>query len=138
MTKRKIFTKLDEDQALRIIMEGTAAETGENFFKALVENLAKVLNIKGAWVTEYTKEKRQLNSLAFWLDGKWIDEYRYDISGTPCEVVVEDKMLIHVAQNVIELYPDDPDLRPQGAVSYIGVPLLDIDNCVLGLSSPRN
>ncbi len=132
MTKRKIFKKLDEDQALRIIMEGTAAETGENFFKALVENLAKVLNIKGAWVTEYTKEKRQLNSLAFWLDGKWIDEYRYDISGTPCEVVVEDKKLIHVAQNVIELYPDDPDLRPQGAVSYIGVPLLDIDNYVLG------
>jgi len=132
MTKRKIFTKLDEDQALRIIMEGTAAETGENFFKALVENLAKVLNIKGAWVTEYKKEKRQLNSLAFWLDGKWVDEYRYDISGTPCEVVVEDKKLIHVSQNVIELYPDDPDLRPQGAVSYIGVPLLDLDNCVLG------
>jgi len=132
MTNRRTLTKLDEDQALRIIMEGTAAETGENFFKALVENLAKVLNIKGAWVTEYKKETRQLNSLAFWLDGKWVDEYRYDISGTPCEVVVEDKKLIHVAQNVIELYPDDPDLGPQGAVSYIGVPLLDLDNCVLG------
>ena len=90
------------------------------------------MNIKGAWVTEYKKEKRQLNSLAFWLDGKWVDEYRYDISGTPCEVVVEDKKLIHVAQNVMELYPDDPDLGPQGAVSYIGVPLLDLDNCVLG------
>ena len=132
MTNRKTFRNLDEDQALRIIMEGTAAETGENFFKALVENLAKVLNIKGAWVTEYKKENRQLNSLAFWIDGKWIDEYRYDISGTPCEVVVEDKKLVHVAQNVIELYPDDPDLGPQGAVSYIGVPLLDIDKCVLG------
>jgi len=132
MTNRKTFRDLDEDQALRIIMEGTAAETGENFFKALVENLAKVLNIKGAWATEYNKDNRQLNSLAFWIDGQWIDEYRYDISGTPCEAVVEDKKLIHVAQNVIELYPDDPDLEPQGAVSYIGVPLLDIDGCVLG------
>ena len=58
MTNRKTFRDLDEDQALRIIMEGTAAETGENFFKALVENLAKVLNIKGAWVTEYKKDNR--------------------------------------------------------------------------------
>jgi len=132
MANTKTFRGLDEDSALRIIMEGTASETGENFFKALVENLAKVLNIKGAWVTEYKKENRQLNSLAFWLGGKWVDEYNYDISGTPCEPVVEDKELIHIAENLVELYPDDPDLEPQGAVSYIGVPLLDIDGCVLG------
>jgi PAS domain S-box-containing protein len=132
MANTKTFRGLDEDSALRIIMEGTASETGENFFKALVENLAKVLNIKGAWVTEYKKENRQLNSLAFWLGGKWVDEYNYDIAGTPCESVVEDKELIHIAENLVELYPDDPDLEPFGAVSYIGVPLLDLNGCVLG------
>jgi PAS domain S-box-containing protein len=132
MANTKTFRGLDEDSALRIIMEGTASETGENFFKALVENLAKVLNVKGAWVTEYKKENRQLNSIAFWMGGQWIDEYNYDIPGTPCERVVEDKELIHIAENLVELYPDDPDLEPQGAVSYIGVPLLDIDGCVLG------
>ena len=41
------------DSALRMIMEGTAAETGERFFNALVESVAKALNTKGAWVTEY-------------------------------------------------------------------------------------
>jgi PAS domain S-box-containing protein len=33
---------------------------------------------------------------------------------------------------VIELYPDDPDLTPLGAVSYMGVPLLDTDGTILG------
>jgi PAS domain S-box-containing protein len=132
MTDTKTLRRLDEETALRIVMEGTASETGENFFKALVENLAKVLNIKGAWVTEYDKENRKLNSLAFWLGGKWVDEYNYDISGTPCEPVVEDKELIHIAENLVELYPDDPDLEPLDAVSYIGVPLLDLGGCVLG------
>ncbi len=132
MTDTKTLRRLDEETALRIVMEGTASETGENFFKALVENLAKVLNIKGAWVTEYDKENRKLNSLAFWLGGKWVDEYNYDISGTPCESVVEDKELIHIAENLVELYPDDPDLEPLDAVSYIGVPLLDLGGCVLG------
>jgi len=32
---------IDEDEALRIILEGTAKETGEQFFRALVRNLAK-------------------------------------------------------------------------------------------------
>lgn len=61
-----------------------------------------------------------------------MDEYVYDISGTPCEPVVEEKELVHVQENVVELYPNDPDLIPFGAVSYIGVPLLDIDTSVMG------
>ena len=39
---------LDEDAALRTILEGTATETGEQFFAALVENLAKALSTQGA------------------------------------------------------------------------------------------
>ena len=34
---------LDEDAALRAIIEGTATETGERFFAALVKNLAKAM-----------------------------------------------------------------------------------------------
>ena len=60
----------DEDTALRIIMEGTAAETGEGFFKAPVESLARVLGTKGAWVTEYIREERRLRSLAFSMGGE--------------------------------------------------------------------
>ncbi|MEX0805643.1 MAG: hypothetical protein WD688_20345 [Candidatus Binatia bacterium] len=40
--------ELDEETALRTILEGTANETGERFFAALVENLAKELNTHGA------------------------------------------------------------------------------------------
>ena len=43
---------LDEEFALRTILEGTANETGERFFAALVENLARALSTHSAWVTE--------------------------------------------------------------------------------------
>jgi PAS domain S-box-containing protein len=123
---------LDEEKALRTIMEGTAEETGEEFFKSLVKNLAKALGTRGAWVTEYLQESRRLNSLAFWFSGEWVEEYVYDISGTPCELVIEKKNIFHVPENVIELFPRDPDLRPLDAVSYMGVPLLDTQGSVLG------
>jgi PAS domain S-box-containing protein len=123
---------LDEGIALRSILEGTAKETGERFFVALVENLAKALKTHGAWVTEYIQECRRLRALAFWMDGQWIQNYEVDIAGTPCEQVIDTAALVHFPDNLLELYPDDPDIKETGAVSYMGMPLKDIDGRVLG------
>ena len=123
---------LDHGVALRRILEGTAKETGERFFVALVENLAKALNTHGAWVTEYIQECRRLRALAFWMDGQWIQNYEVDIAGTPCEQVIERADLVHFPDNLLELYPDDPDIKEVGAVSYMGIPLKDIDGRILG------
>jgi hypothetical protein len=49
-----------------------------------------------------------------------------------CEVVVEDREFIHVPERVIDLFPEYPDLRSFGAVSYMGVPLFDTDAAILG------
>lgn len=122
----------DDEAALRSILEGTATGTGERFFTALVENLARAIKVHGAWVTEYMEGPRRLRALAFWLDGQFVPDYEYDISGTPCEPVVENTCLIHIPDKVVELYPNDPDLPKAGAVSYMGVPLLDTDERVLG------
>jgi PAS domain S-box-containing protein len=123
---------LDEDVALRTILEGTATETGERFFAALVENLAKLLKTHGAWVTEYDPEKRRLRALAFWMGGQWVQNYEIAIDGTPCEAVVTGVRLVHIPDNLFALYQGDPDIQNTGAVSYMGVPLLDLDGRVLG------
>ncbi|MGD2075108.1 MAG: sigma 54-interacting transcriptional regulator [Gammaproteobacteria bacterium] len=121
-----------EDAALRRVLEGTAAETGEGFFAALVQNLAHAMGASGAWVTEYLEDARRLRALAFWLDGKLVEHYEYDIDGTPCGPVIEQRRLLHVADKVVDLFPGDPDMRAVGAVSYLGVPFLDDDGTVLG------
>jgi PAS domain S-box-containing protein len=139
---------LNEETILRAILEGTAKETGGQFFASLVENLAKALNVHGASVTEYLEESKRLRALALWLDGEFVSGYEYDICGTRCEPVIEDTRLVHIPDNVMALYPADPDLPKVGAVSYMGVPLLDLDGKILGhlavldtrpmLDEPRN
>jgi PAS domain S-box-containing protein len=123
---------LDENAVLRRILEGTATETGAGFFSALVRNLADALDTYGAWVTEYLPETRRLRALAFWMGGQWVEGYEHHIAGTPCEEVIDKSTLVLFPDNIMALYPDDPDLRDVGAVSYMGVPLLDIDGTVLG------
>lgn len=126
------FENLDLDQALRLITEGTAGETGTSFYSALVKALAATLNTSGAWVTEYQEEAGRLRSLAFQLNGEWISDYEYALPGTPCEPVIKEAKLVHIPENVAQLFPDDPDLSTFGAVSYVGMPLLDDDGTVLG------
>jgi PAS domain S-box-containing protein len=123
---------LDADAALRTILEGTATETGAEFFKALVRKLAEALHTQGAWVTEYIADSRRLKALAFWMGGQWLDGWEMVVDGTPCERVINERCLIHIPDNLVELYGEDPDVRTAGAVSYMGMPLLDSDDKILG------
>ena len=118
--------------ALKKIVEGTSDYTGEKFFRLLVKNLAEALGAHGVWVTELIKDKNRLRALAFWLNDHYVEEYEYDVPGTPCEPVLESENICHVPQDVIQLYPDDPDLPGLGAVSYMGLALRDENGQVLG------
>ena len=117
---------------LKKIVEGTSDQTGEQFFRILVKNLAESLNAHGVWVTEHLKQTNRLRALAFWLRDHYVDDYEYDIPGTPCEPVLDSHTICHVAEDVIELYPNDPDLPPLDAVSYMGLALRDENDVVLG------
>ena len=122
----------DEDFLLRTISDGTASETGSSFFRALVKNLSQALGTHGAWVAEFIPEPRLLKAFAFWLGGEYVESYEYNIEGTPCEQLLRRKTHLHIPQNVVDLFPGDPDLPKIGAVSYIGFPLLDDNRELLG------
>jgi PAS domain S-box-containing protein len=126
------FRGLDEDATVRAILEGTATATGARFFAALVENLARALNTYSSWVTEYIEESRQLHALAFWVDGQLAGNFKIDITGTPCEAVIESASLVHYPDNMINLFPNSDTVREFTAVSYMGVPLIDSNGKILG------
>jgi PAS domain S-box-containing protein len=122
---------LDEDGALRLLFEGTAKVTGRAFFQSLVRSLAEALGTHGAWVTEYDPSTRTLKALAFWMDDRFIP-WEAKIDGTPCAKVIEEARLLLYSDRVLDIYPDEPDLNAVGAVSYMGVPLKDTDESILG------
>ena len=120
------------DDALSMILEGTARVTGEAFFAALVENLSKAMGTHSAWVTEYIEETEQLRALAFWADGQLLTDFMIDMDGTPCGDVIEHAEFVHHPDNVINIYPQNALLKQLKAVSYMGVPLWDTEHRILG------
>src|SRR4030095_4378180 len=93
---REPRTGIADEAALRLVVEGTVSETGTGFFRALVKNLAAVMETAGAWGTEYLPGSRLLRSYAFWLNGQFVEKFEYAIANTACAKVVESKGLIHI------------------------------------------
>jgi PAS domain S-box-containing protein len=124
--------ELAEQEVLRQIVEGTASQTGPAFFRALVEHLAKAMGVCAAMVTEYNPVERRLTALAFWRQGTWIEDFSFEVTGTPCELVVERGRLYHCIDRLADLFPSDTDASMAAIESYMGVPLLDENGHVMG------
>jgi len=122
----------DEHAALRRIVEGTASDTGEKFFRSLVENLALSLGTMGGWVARVNPDHTELCAISFKARDRWRQNFVYRIRGTPCETAIEERRLVHIPDRVLDLYRDEPNLKHQGAVSYLGVPLFGADGQIVG------
>jgi transcriptional regulator with PAS, ATPase and Fis domain len=125
--------RIDEERALRAVVEGTASETGQEFYRALVRNMAAALETHGAWLTEYDERTERLRALAFWFGDRFVEGFEYPLAGTPCETAIRECRLVHVPDRIVDLYPDDQVAFPRNdVVSYLGVPLVGTDGRVLG------
>ncbi len=109
--------------ALRTIVEGTATATCTEFFYAPVRELAQALNVRHAFVCELLESRTRVRPLAFWFNGKFIENEAFDLDGTPCEIVIRGETVYYTSK-VYDMFPRHPELKELGIESYFGVPLV--------------
>ncbi|NJO78696.1 MAG: response regulator [Cyanobacteria bacterium RM1_2_2] len=120
------------EQSLRLIVEGTAAKTGQEFFHSFVRHLAEVLQVRYAFVTELIKpEKTKARTLAFWKGDGFGENFEYELSGTPCERVLAGE-IIYYPHSIQSHFPDHEHLVDLEVESYFGIPLNDALGNIIG------
>ncbi|MEB3280460.1 MAG: adenylate/guanylate cyclase domain-containing protein [Lyngbya sp.] len=130
---RDISDRKRREEALKLIVEGTASKTGDEFFRACVQYLAEILGIRYAFVTECANtQKTRVRTLAFWLEKDFAQNIEYDLKGTPCEEVIFNQKYYCHEKNITQIFPDDRDLVDLQADSYAGIPLIDSTGNVIG------
>src|SRR5215813_8626705 len=120
-----------EDVALRAIVEGVEAETGEQFFPSLVRHLAAALGVQYAFVSEFSEDRQRFRTRAVWGHGNFLPNFEIPLAGTPCEAVLNGQAS-HYPRGLQALFPADTGLVTWGAESYCGVPLLDSTGTCVG------
>ncbi|HME71400.1 MAG TPA: sigma 54-interacting transcriptional regulator [Myxococcota bacterium] len=121
----------DENRLLRTLAEDVEAETGDAFFRSIVQRLAQALGVEYAFVSELTRGGTHFRSIALWARGKLAENFEVPLAGTPCEVVLRGEVAHH-PDRLQQLFPEDPGLVDWGVVSYAGVPVVERGGKVLG------
>jgi hypothetical protein len=83
----EVTERKQADEAFRLIVVGTAATTGNDFFQSLVNHLAQVLRARYAFVTT-CDDQQHARTLAFWKGDGFGENFGFDIADTPCERVL--------------------------------------------------
>ncbi len=121
------------DQTLNEVAQAVSSVTGEEFFRTLVLNAAKALQVAFAFVGELTGDKAEaVRTVAVSAHGRIVDNFTYELHGTPCRNVIG-KVPCQYPSGIQQQFPEDHMLAEMGIESYVGYPLFDSTSRPLGL-----
>jgi diguanylate cyclase (GGDEF)-like protein len=122
-----------DEATFRSIVESTASQVGDDFFRSLVRHLALALPADHVYVSEVVNARHsQCNILAGWENGTFISQQTFKATNNPSEEVLAGMMSVH-PDHVRDDYPGDPFLARLNARCYAGVPCFDAAFKVVGL-----
>lgn len=128
-----ITERKQTEQNLLRIAKGVSAEIGKEFFRSLVENLAKALRADHAFIGQLVGPKNdRIKTISVYKKGKIVDNFEYALVHTPCKRVVSHSVCCHPA-GVQKLFPKDTLLAEMQVEGYIGTALADSTGNPLGI-----
>ena len=114
-TMTLISNILDIDQSL----------SGEEYIKVLAKNIAINLNIKCALIGHSTnKNLTNIITDAVWVQDRFLDNFTYEVKGTPCQMVLTKQRVCLHDKNVCISFPEDEILKQMNIQSYVGAPVI--------------
>ncbi len=129
---RDITQVKKRERLLSLIIESTAAQIGNDFFYSCVRYLAEIFQVSCAFIAENIAGNiNQAKTLAFWKDDGFINNFSYQLNGTPCGYLLEHQTC-HFTHSVQQLFPQDDNLASWEIESYFGVPIYDSLGTIIG------
>ncbi len=123
----------EQSNLLRTIIEGTAAETGDEFFASLVTHLTATLHVQYAVIGEVCEGLiKKIRTFKVAAGGTLVDNFEYEPAHTPCATTLTQGFACF-DRDVQAMFPQFRRLADLGAESYCGVPLRMKDGAVVGL-----
>lgn len=128
VTLRDITRHKRIEKLLHGVSKGTAAVTGDDFFRALVTHLSAALNAPYVFVTECTDFRLpRVRTLASLEHHVLVESAEWNVNGTTCEMVFQGAVTYY-PEELGRLYPEYLNKRQ----SYLGVPLPNAQGQVIG------
>ncbi len=130
---RELQDLREQSRLLLAIAHGTAGESGQNFFAALVNHLTSTMQVQYAVIGEVLNDPSQtIRTIAVSSAGSLTGNFAYPLAQTPCETVLNQSFACFES-HVQHAFPRFTRLTDMGVDSYCGVPIRTKDGTVIGL-----
>lgn len=132
---RSVQTAVEHEkmiQRFRAGLAGAASATGAEFFRVMVAQVAGCLGAEISIVAECDESfPGSARTLAVWEGGAIIENYEYEMIGSPCGDIQGDGLVYH-SRGIQRAYPNDRWLAEKRLQSYVGVAIVGADGRHLG------
>lgn len=129
---RDITERKKYDEALQRVVRGLSEVTGEAFFFSLVQCISGILEVDCTLVATISGDGARAKTIAACKNGALIENFEYELAGTPCENVAGKKLTIY-PKNVRQYFLKDSLVHRWKIEAFIGTPLLGADGNALGI-----
>ncbi|MCV6590120.1 MAG: EAL domain-containing protein [Marinobacterium sp.] len=124
------------EQAMGQIIAMESGIRGSGFFDRLTRTLCQTLELDVAMIAEIdSNDTRQLNAISCYFGGSYLIDQSYDLTDTPCQIVLDSGASRHYPSRIQASFPGDNFLRQHGIESYLGFALEDGDGRSMGVMS---
>jgi diguanylate cyclase (GGDEF)-like protein/PAS domain S-box-containing protein len=110
----------------------SAKAEGHSYAEAAALALARGLEFSTAGLSLLNPGGKSSHVQAQWKGSHFINDYTYDLEGTPCYDVIASRDLFCVETGVCQLYPRDTALAAIGAHAYVGIPFFNAKGVLAG------
>ncbi|MYM62450.1 bifunctional diguanylate cyclase/phosphodiesterase [Pseudomaricurvus sp. HS19] len=134
---RGVSTVLAEKLATQLLIEHFQERLedreGADYFSTLVKVVSRILDLDCVFVGRFQPGSQPvMQTQSVWCDGEYLENFWYQIEGTPCAQVQRDGE-VAVSEGVSDLFRDAPLLRKQGFEAYLGQRLQNREGEAIGL-----
>jgi len=128
---RDITERHQMDQAIQTLVASTTEHMGKDFFRMAVEKMNAWMGSDAIILGEFV-DSEQVKSLATIVDGAYLENYQYDLKGTPCESVGGEEFC-YFTENLFRLFPQNESLQALQFESYIGTLITNKEGEAIGI-----
>jgi signal transduction histidine kinase len=117
---------------IRNIIEAVSNTYGDDFFNSITLALHNVIASDYTFIAVLDFERSTSKTISLVAKGKITDNFEYSLEGTPCANVTDDSVCCY-RDHVCEVFPKDQLLIDMKIEAYLGAPLYNSKQKVIGL-----
>lgn len=122
MSTNELLKLQNQLNAITEVVSDDLYNLGDKFFEKIVTKLNKTLSADYTFIGKLNKEGSEIKTVALVSKQGLIENFSYNLKGTPCENVVGQNACSY-ADHVTDLFPRDQLLIDMEIEAYVGVPL---------------